>query len=116
LEQGEEVLAGGSSTGRIPVRSDDVYRTVAAVFAFQQRTNERTVRRPGIDVRRAAAKMSAAVVVMVVLLLLVMVVLMVLMEIRMMVREFQARVAPVQRVLNRSLLSRRRQAGVGTSS
>lgn len=95
---------------------------MTAVFTFQQRTDDRS---PGIDISRAAAKVSAAADVVVVIMLLLVVqvqvlvvVVLLVMIIRMMVGEFQARIAPVQRVLYRSLLSarRRRQTGVGASS
>lgn len=126
MEQCEKVLAGGSPAGRIPVRGYDVDGTVTTVFPFQQRADHRSVRgrRPGIDVRRAATKVvtgadTALLMLLLLLLLMMMVVgVMVVVEVVMvvrMVREFQAGVASVQRILDGPLLlsAGRRQAGVG---
>lgn len=122
LEQCEKVLAGGRPAGRIPVRRYDVNGTVTTVFPFQQRADHRSVRgrRPGIDVRRAATKVVAGADTALLMLLLLMVVvgLMVVVVVVMVVRvvrEFQAGVASVQRILDGPLLlsAGRRQAGVG---
>lgn len=115
MEHGKKVFTGGRSAGRVPVRSYDIYGTVAAVFAFQQRTDERTIRGrgPGVDVGRTSTKVTSAAAVVIMVLLLLLRLLMVIVR---MVRKLQAGVAPVQRVWVRPLLSRRRQTGVGPGS
>lgn len=132
MEHGKKVLAGGRSTGRMSVRCDHVDGPVTAVFAFQQRADKRTIcggrrsRRPsrGCDVRVRRTAAILAMTVMVLLLWLMVVMLLLLLELMLMmviavrvVRELQARVASVERVLHRPLLlARGRQTSVGAGA